>query len=742
MMTGSVRVAEATGPDAKRLGVEWIEARMRTLSSAIDKKGVATSSRHNRIGLAMDYIAHGPSGQPIIVGALALDVGGIARLPKEPTAMQLAATLATDQPAVRVSRRGEKPKPKLTLEERAAMVRLVLASFRNGGKSPSEASVRPATAARSKSSAKPQGVSIEETIRPCADDGEPVPSGESCVDGKAPPTGCFDELCNIGEPEAMGAFTRALEDSLNGAYKNKECVEFVIALGAAAADTAILVDGPLEVLIAAGAAALGRRCAIKLLEGIVTNMVKNGMLDELKTSLCASRDSYLPRLDNVKLDGATGFLIEILSKLTGLPSTAEVQTNYDAVVDVFNTVRQCTCGYASANAGQDPVRAQRVVDADGNIACLPCAPGSSYDPESLVCVPDQEGNIIAICTEGGELATTTPCGEQAPEVRVIEPELCLDVWVTEYTAEQAATGALPQPRLETVRVPSNGASFTASSTIAFTPSFDQCAPAGATSDDRLQKSIEDFTDADLQAGSVATQTTEGVGMYETVLSPFPGPDGQQSYFPGHACAVDASGTTRCIDSVPVDYLVGSVSGAAPGFYWCDYQGSKCRDAIGAGRNTPPPRAFPSYWPRGYATDTCANPVDYDDLPADPPSRDLLEDDCTGKTDGVHCSVAEDNRAGGIRCKGGVRVAEVRCQGDLVCVETPNVDQIQCESPLSKTDCGDKTDGWWCLDVAGGTPWMAYCSGKQISGGCACGSCTMSGVKAACSASPPPAACPL
>ena len=489
MMTGSVRVAEATGPDAKLLGVEWIEARMRMLSSAIDRKGVATSSPHNRIGVAMDYIAHAPNGQPIIVGALALDIGGIARLPVEPTAMQLAATLATDHPAVRVSRRGEKPKPKLTIKERAAMVRLVLASFRDGGKSPSEASVRPATAtktkAKTKTKTKTQSITIAETIRPCADDSEPVEAGESCVDGKAPPTGCFDEICNIGEPEAMGAFTRALEDSLNGAYRHEECVAFGIALGAAAADTAILADGPVEVLITAGAATLGRKCAMKLMEGIITHMIKNGLLDELKTSLCASRDAYLPLLTNVKLDGAAGYILAVLSKVAGLPSPAEVQASYDGVADVFNTVRQCTCGYASAAAGQEPVRAQRVVDADGNIACLPCAAGSKYDPETLVCVPEREGDVISICTEGGEQATTTPCGEQAPEVRVIKPDLCLDVWVTEYTADQAANGTLPQPRMETVRVPSTGAFFTANSTIAFTPSFDQCAPPGATSSDRL-----------------------------------------------------------------------------------------------------------------------------------------------------------------------------------------------------------------------------------------------------------------
>lgn len=64
-----------------------------------------------------------------------------------------------------------------------------------------------------------------------------------------------------------------------------------------------------------------------------------------------------------------------------------------------------------------------------------------------------------------------------------------------------------------------------------------------------------------------------------------------------------------------------------------------------------------------------------------------------------------------------------------------------ETGLSKTDCNDKSDGWWCLDSGTGTGWMAYCSGKQIAGGCGCAACTTAGTQASCSASPPPAACP-
>lgn len=60
-------------------------------------------------------------------------------------------------------------------------------------------------------------------------------------------------------------------------------------------------------------------------------------------------------------------------------------------------------------------------------------------------------------------------------------------------------------------------------------------------------------------------------------------------------------------------------------------------------------------------------------------------------------------------------------------------------PLDPTDCGDKTDGWWCFGQGGA--YMAYCKDKQIAGGCGCGSCTQGGVPAACSAPPPPAACP-
>jgi len=55
-----------------------------------------------------------------------------------------------------------------------------------------------------------------------------------------------------------------------------------------------------------------------------------------------------------------------------------------------------------------------------------------------------------------------------------------------------------------------------------------------------------------------------------------------------------------------------------------------------------------------------------------------------------------------------------------------------------TDCGDKADGFWCID--GG--YMAYCKGGSIAGGCPCAACTTRGTRASCSASPPPAACPV
>lgn len=59
--------------------------------------------------------------------------------------------------------------------------------------------------------------------------------------------------------------------------------------------------------------------------------------------------------------------------------------------------------------------------------------------------------------------------------------------------------------------------------------------------------------------------------------------------------------------------------------------------------------------------------------------------------------------------------------------------------LDPTDCGDKTDGWWCFGFSSG--FMVYCQGKQISGGCGCASCATGGVPAGCGGAPPPAACP-
>ncbi|HEY8075785.1 MAG TPA: hypothetical protein VIF62_16780 [Labilithrix sp.] len=51
-----------------------------------------------------------------------------------------------------------------------------------------------------------------------------------------------------------------------------------------------------------------------------------------------------------------------------------------------------------------------------------------------------------------------------------------------------------------------------------------------------------------------------------------------------------------------------------------------------------------------------------------------------------------------------------------------------KSTLSPTDCGDKTDGWWCLATPG---WMVYCSNKSIQSGCGCKACAVQGVQAPC-----------
>ncbi|MCA9585869.1 MAG: hypothetical protein KC657_10975 [Myxococcales bacterium] len=66
-----------------------------------------------------------------------------------------------------------------------------------------------------------------------------------------------------------------------------------------------------------------------------------------------------------------------------------------------------------------------------------------------------------------------------------------------------------------------------------------------------------------------------------------------------------------------------------------------------------------------------------------------------------------------------------------------------DEPLSKTDCGDKADGWWCFEAGTAVGWMVYCKDKQILSGCGCGACGAGtgGTAASCNAAPPPAACP-
>ncbi|MBX3264861.1 MAG: hypothetical protein KF782_34635 [Labilithrix sp.] len=739
-----VRVADAP-PELRAIGIAWLEARMRLLSTTTDRKGVVVSTPAKRVGVAMDYIGHADDGAPAVAGAIALDVGGLARLRREPSGGELAAALEGSE-TVRLARRGDRPKPALTRSERAAIARGVIAAFADGGESPKEAGVE---AARTTT----RGLTVTTTLAPCdATDGA---AGEPCVDGKAPPDGCFHAVCDIEDDDLMAEFAKAFKESLSGAYKNKTCIAFAFAVGLTAVDTAIVINGPTELLVAGGATVLGRKCALSLVTSLIKKIAKKELLDILKNVLCSSRDATLPALPELGLSAPDRLMIDVLNRVgLPVPSSGDVTGTYDAVADVFNTVRQCTCGVASMTdpevaSGAAPVRAQRVVDGSGRVACVPCAAGSHYDPESIECVPDREGDIIAVCADGGDASLKTPCGQSGVEVRVIKPDLCLDVWVSRYTGEQAANGEIPPPEKTTITLPPpmHGGTWEGAAELNYQPSYDACGTGDTHA--RLEQAAgeDDGPDDGLDYGTVrarASSGPDGLVAYYALLSPLPDASGNTPLFPGHACAKDASGVTQCIDVVPAEYVAHGRTDtyASPGFYWCDYKGSKCRDSKNGGRSVPPPGYAPSYFVLGQGLDTCA--VTPESKPAGPPKPEPLLDDCTDKADGVHCSEIEGNEAAGYRCKAGKRVAYTQCgAANVVCVETPDADELVCAPPaLSKTDCGDKTDGWWCLDQGTGPGWMAHCRDKQIDGGCSCAACGTAGVPATCSASPPPAACPL
>jgi hypothetical protein len=54
-----------------------------------------------------------------------------------------------------------------------------------------------------------------------------------------------------------------------------------------------------------------------------------------------------------------------------------------------------------------------------------------------------------------------------------------------------------------------------------------------------------------------------------------------------------------------------------------------------------------------------------------------------------------------------------------------------QGPDAPTDCGDKSDGWYCM--AGSPGFMVLCSGRQIAGGCPCAACGETATAASCSA---------
>lgn len=53
---------------------------------------------------------------------------------------------------------------------------------------------------------------------------------------------------------------------------------------------------------------------------------------------------------------------------------------------------------------------------------------------------------------------------------------------------------------------------------------------------------------------------------------------------------------------------------------------------------------------------------------------------------------------------------------------PDLGGGQVQNDGGRTDCGDKADGWYCLDYAPDVGWMVYCADRHISSGCPCKAC--------------------
>lgn len=718
------RVAVAVGDEARtKLGIDWLEARLRPLGTSTDRKGVATIEP-GKSGLALDFVAHDKKGTAIAEGFVGLDLNGLTRVkPKSANHAQQKTDLVfalDNAEVVRLTSKKAAPSAaQLTKHERGVIVASVLESFAGGGKAPSELGIDVAASAPSTKPQKKTSSSVSPRTLGQED-------GAACEMPKTEPDGCFHEVCSVTNPALLDSFRQAITDTLKGVLTTPSCVEFGVGAAATIADAFIVIDGPLEMFLGGKTAELALECLKDTAIALVENLVKTPLLDALKNFLCSSRDAALPSLPALGGDLGLGqeqsLIVYALDKMkVDVSKDLDIPfgETYDAVKDVFDTARSCTCGVASKGA-----KPMRVVDAQGRIACVPCAAGTHYDEGQIACVPDDPNAVITMCTApNNPNAGKTVCGEATPEVLLVKHDLCMDVYVREYTPEQARSGTIPAARIETVRLPDPVTGGTWSSPPSnLATSYASCISSGA---DPFESAEEEGYANDGSPGTTWVTTP-------------------QMHLPGHSCSKDASGGVTCIDVTPYEYVpdLDETGRVAPGFYWCGFQGSKCKDS--GGRPVVDfTRQFPLYYPIGYGTDTCTSKPG--NAPDNGPARaeDVMAvDSCAGRADGVYCSNAD--RASGVKCEGGLIRALSRCEPGNECKSAPAAAALECgpSGPkLTKGDCSDKPDGWWCLDDGSGATWMAYCAGKQIQGGCSCKSCKEQGVRATCSAAPPPAACP-
>jgi hypothetical protein len=541
-------VAPAADGAARELGIAWYEARFDPAANGTDAVGVLADDAPTRV--AMSYVAHGASGAPVAEGVIQVDVRALFETPLDADFARLSRAFsgsyltASDGATI-----------DLTTEKRNTIVRSMLHNLASSAAPP------------------PSGVAIKDENKP-----DTSPCGEGLKNVTQPRvflSPCFDSGQGLFKNLAL-----AFDDAILHALTHGACLELETV---AVASVILLFAGPIgdvtDVAIDAEAGELAKDCALDTIKEIALEMLKDETLNVLLNLFCSQRAFDIPSFPVKDEDART--VLELVLGATGAISSGDVEGAFNGaqkLEQLWAGLSDCKCDKASH--GKYPFR---IVNDKGQVACEECPPGTTADDSFEGCKPNDPDSVITQCVKSG-----------APDVFLVNHDLCEDVMVARYSPQDLGHGDVQEQMVRAVPVPkpSDGKPYRFAMQTA--TSYDECWDTTVPGSEDREK-FDQHRPGPVTSGVFVFETADDPVMYVASAE-------DDKPLPGHACAKDAVGHVTCLDARAALYRR---QGASPvrSLYFCAYANktASCKDA---GVLPLAPREAGSHSIRSYRTNTC------------------------------------------------------------------------------------------------------------------------------------------